>query len=381
LDTMYELTKAQGKIAVGGTAATVVPAGGYFQGGGHSALSPTLGLAADNCLEISVVIADGSSVTANSVENSDLFWAMRGGGAGSWGIIVSATFQTFPTFDSAISFITISTNTTDQMAQVAKVHAQHIFDLDLLRGGQYFYLSALGVFPPSIISPALNLGLPTMILNSYFPHSSITQAGGALQPFIDDVQKLDGIVNLTSRNVLQNINDALASPDDFVGSNLVLGSRLVPATAYKNSTLVGQVYSQLLNEGTLFILGNLVAGGKVAENANISNAIIPAWRTAKTHLIIDNGWEDSATIPEVQGNLTRFKRTQLPIIEQLTGPDAGAYSNEADSLETNFQTTFFGPNYPKLSSIKTKYDPTDLFIVKAGVGSERWDTDGFCRVY
>lgn len=52
LNKMYELTKAQGKIAVGGIAATVVPSGGYVQGGGHSALSPTLGLAADNCLGI-----------------------------------------------------------------------------------------------------------------------------------------------------------------------------------------------------------------------------------------------------------------------------------------------------------------------------------------
>jgi hypothetical protein len=97
-------------------------------------------------------------------------------------------------------------------------------------------------------------------------------------------------------------------------------------------------------------------------------------------LIVDNNWADLATIPQVRGNLTMFKRTQLPIIEQLTGPNAGAYSNEADSLEDNFQSTFFGPNYPRLSAIKTKYDPTDLFIVKAGVGSERWDDDGVCRV-
>jgi hypothetical protein len=97
-------------------------------------------------------------------------------------------------------------------------------------------------------------------------------------------------------------------------------------------------------------------------------------------LIVGNSWADSATIPQVQGNLTRFKDTQLPIIEQLTGPNAGSYSNEADSLEADFQSTFFGPNYPKLSDIKTKYDPTDLFIVKAGVGSERWDKDGLCRV-
>ena len=78
--------------------------------------------------------------------------------------------------------------------------------------------------------------------------------------------------------------------------------------------------------------------------------------------------------------MTLFKQTQLPILEQLVGPNAGAYSNEGDSLEADFQTTFYGPNYSKLSAIKAKYDPNDLFIVKTGVGSERWDDDGLCQV-
>ena len=177
---------------------------------------------------------------------------MRGGGAGSWGVIVSATFQTFPTFDAAISFITISTNTTEQMAEVAKVHAEHIFDLDDLRGGQYFYLSTLGIFPPSLVSGPLNTGVPTMVLNSYFPGCSLTQAAAALQPFIDDVEKnVGGVVNVTQRSVLKNINEALISSSDFVGVNLVLGSRLVPASAYGNASLVGEVYSKLLDVGTM----------------------------------------------------------------------------------------------------------------------------------
>ena len=75
-----------------------------------------------------------------------------------------------------------------------------------------------------------------------------------------------------------------------------------------------------------------------------------------------------------------FQTIQLPIIEELVGPDAGSYSNEADSIEPNFQTTFYGPNYNKLLSIKRKYDPHGLFIVNSGVGSEEWDADGFCRV-
>ena len=100
------------------------------------------------------------------------------------------------------------------MAQVAKIHAEHIFDWDALHGGQYFYLSALGVFPPSIVSGPLNTGVPTIIINTYFPNSSLVQADDALKYFIDDVQKKvveggGGIVNLTQRSVLQNINDAL----------------------------------------------------------------------------------------------------------------------------------------------------------------------------
>jgi hypothetical protein len=75
-----------------------------------------------------------------------------------------------------------------------------------------------------------------------------------------------------------------------------------------------------------------------------------------------------------------FQTTQLPLLEKLSGPNAGVYSNEADGSEPDFQSTFFGPNYAKLSEIKTKYDPHDLFIVAAGVGSERWDEWGLCRV-
>lgn len=52
LNMLYPATKAQGKIFVGGTAATIVAAGGYVQGGGHSTLSPTFGLASDNVLRM-----------------------------------------------------------------------------------------------------------------------------------------------------------------------------------------------------------------------------------------------------------------------------------------------------------------------------------------
>lgn len=50
LNLLYEEAKGAGKFYVGGSTATVVLAGGYVQGAGHSAFSPVFGLGADNVL-------------------------------------------------------------------------------------------------------------------------------------------------------------------------------------------------------------------------------------------------------------------------------------------------------------------------------------------
>ena len=72
---------------------------------------------------------------------------------------------------------------------------------------------------------------------------------------------------------------------------------------------------------------------------------------------------------------------KVPVLAALAGGrNSAAYSNEADVREPHFQTTFFGPNYGRLSKIKKHYDPNDLFIVPVGVRSEKWDVDGLCKV-
>lgn len=84
-----EAAAAVGKVVVGGECPTVGIAGGYTQGGGHSALSTNFGLAADQTLCFDVVTAAGELVTASREENEDLYWALSGGGAGNYGIVVS----------------------------------------------------------------------------------------------------------------------------------------------------------------------------------------------------------------------------------------------------------------------------------------------------
>jgi len=68
---------------------------GLTLGGGHGYLSREHGLTIDNLLEVDMVLADGSFVTANERQNKDLFWAIRGGG-GNFGIVTNFVFKAHP---------------------------------------------------------------------------------------------------------------------------------------------------------------------------------------------------------------------------------------------------------------------------------------------
>jgi FAD/FMN-containing dehydrogenase len=64
---------------------------------------------------------------------------------------------------------------------------------------------------------------------------------------------------------------------------------------------------------------------------------------------------------------------------RAAAPDTGAYVNECDYFQPDWQKTLWGPNYPRLLDIKRRYDPEGLFFVHHGVGSEGWSEDGFTR--
>jgi hypothetical protein len=65
---------------------------------------------------------------------------------------------------------------------------------------------------------------------------------------------------------------------------------------------------------------------------------------------------------------------------RAVAPDTGAYVNECDYFQPDWQRASWGRNYPRLADIKRRYDPDGLFFVHHGVGSEAWSADGFTRL-
>ncbi|OBB90372.1 FAD-binding oxidoreductase [Mycobacterium sp. 852002-30065_SCH5024008] len=98
LYAMHQTLAGAGRGIPTGTCPSV-GASGHALGGGLGANSRHAGLLCDQLLSASVVLPGGQAVTASNASNPDLFWALRGGGGGNFGVTTSLTFATFPTTD------------------------------------------------------------------------------------------------------------------------------------------------------------------------------------------------------------------------------------------------------------------------------------------
>ncbi|KAJ7601169.1 hypothetical protein C8J56DRAFT_767713 [Mycena floridula] len=358
----YDAIQTHGRFLVGGLAAggSVGAAGGWIQGGGHSAFSPQHGLGVDNAIQFNVVTASGQSLIVNSHTNSDLFWALRGGGGGTFAVLASVTYKSHPSTPLTGIFF----NATLPNPEVAKdLYTKFILlnpSLADAHWGGYGFFTADSFFF-FYVAPNISLANATDTITPFFNYAK-------------NVSEVTTALTLPFDSFYTWYQEFFTSGAQ-VGTNAELISRLLSRETVE--TKASEVADLVIGAGTT-VLWHLVCGGVASEIDPDSAALNPAWRKAAAHLVVGAGWEEGAPAAEIAAVEGALK-AGLSQLEALD-PGAGAYFNEASLYETNPQLTFFGSHYPRLAAIKRRVDPYDLFLVAEGVGSEKWDADLHCRL-
>ncbi|KAH6629017.1 hypothetical protein C7974DRAFT_358570 [Boeremia exigua] len=345
----------KGLIVVTGECPTVGMSG-LTQGGGHSAISTSFGLAADNILDWEVVTASGKLVVANKKQNSDLYWALSGGGGSTYGVVVSMTVKAHK--EAVFAGASLSFFATDNV-QDTFYDAIQIFHEELpamVDAGTmvvHYFTSAFFMIAP---------------LSAY--NKTAAEVKTILTPFLAriDSNKVNYTVTYSEFDTYYEHYDKYFGPLPLGNIQVGIaqyGSRLIPRSVVGNIT---DTWRAVVEKGVTWI----GVGTDVQPfGSEDTTSVHPAWRKAIVHATLTLPWNFTAPWSEAIETQQMMTNVIQPLVEAAT-PGSGSYVNEADFNQKNWQTTFWGTNYKKLVGIKKKWDPAHLFYATVGVGSENW---------
>ncbi|MEV0716131.1 FAD-binding oxidoreductase [Asanoa sp. NPDC050611] len=335
-------TQAYGLAAPGGVVSDTGVAG-LTLGGGYGWLRRKYGLSCDHLVAAEVVGADGQVRVASSTENTDLLWALRGGG-GNFGVVTWFTFaleEVGPTVAFAGTFypveeapevlrgwrnyvsvapdeVTASCLTITMPADPELPEAVHNRACVVV-GGVYSGAAETGM---DILSPLRELGTPLLDMSQPMPYTAMQQGFDAFFP-------RNTLQAYWKSRYLSSLSDAAI---DFVAARAA--SRPSPLT--------------LVN---LFHMGGAIA--VVPPDATAF-----AQRSSPFLLSIDGNWTDPA---DNDANIAWVRET---FAESARHGDDGVYLNftgRSDEPPDVAVDSAFGANLRRLAEIKAKYDPDNVF--------------------
>ncbi|KAL8627462.1 hypothetical protein Q9189_006839 [Teloschistes chrysophthalmus] len=369
--------------------------GGWMQGGGHGPATRDFGLGADQVLEAEVVTSDGQVVTASPCQHSDLFFAIRGGGGGTYGVVLSTTVKAHPTTNVAAQQLSFAPLNSSYVPEFMKAVELLYNAYPNLSDNGFSGYGSWSIASPTPLVYNYNYTLGGPIEANFtigFTHTvslfgkTAEEAKSLFAPVAAQLAPFNGrslFINTTysSFPTYAAFYSALSGIEPPIGTSAAIGSRLLDRKALTSRRLNETLYT-IAGTPEQFTSVNIVfvGGGQVARDGDDKcSGVNPAWRTSYVHNIVARGWApgaDEATKKEVYGDITDGK---VGAMKDLA-PDTGAYMNEADRFDPDYLQDFYGKHAKKLSSIKKKYDPEGVFYCPTCIGSDQWEEDPIGRL-
>ena len=404
----YDAVTTKGARYVQGGGCLTVGVAGLVQSGGFGSFSKNYGTAAAGLLEAEIVTADGAVRTVNACNDPDLYWALKGGGGGSFGVGTQLTLKTheLPAWFGG-AFVTIKAASDDAFRRLIARFLE-------------FYHNNL--FNPHWGESAAFHGDNTLAVKMVFQGLDKAQAENVWRPFLAWIAASRRDFTLAGAPVIGAIPARAWWDADFrrwhlpktvrsdgragapkthvwwAGNQEEVGifwygyeSAWLPAALLqpdRQGRLADAMFaasrghwgiSLHFNKGLAGALPTALAASKdTATNpkmlgafalAIIAGGKAPAYPGVAGH---------EPDLSEARANAREIGRTMAEL--RKAAPNPGSYVSESSFFERSWQQSYWGPNYPRLRAVKAKYDPEGLFFVHHGVGSEDWSADGFTRL-
>lgn len=400
IDLYHAVTTVAGRYVQGG-GCTSVGTAGLVQSGGFGSFSKGFGTAAAHLLEAEVVTADGKVRTVNACKDPDLFWALKGGGGGSWGVVTRQTLRTFDLpahFGAAWGTIKARSDAAFRklIARFVQHYAEHLFNP---HWGEQVHLQPDNTLKVSMVCQGID----------------DAEAKAAWQPFFawvrasEDLTVTEDLSTRTgpARHWWDVKGNPSMMPDGRPGAPAYHGwwrgdwaqvgaflhgfdSLWLPAgllRAGQQSALGDALFAASRHTEVQLHFNKGIAGaGAEAIAATRATATNPAVLDAFVLVIIAGGERPAypgmpgAAVDEASGHKDAASIAAAAAELRKLVPNAGSYVSESNYFNPRWQAAYWGGNYPRLQEVKAKYDPHGLFFGHNGVGSEDWSADGFTRL-
>jgi FAD/FMN-containing dehydrogenase len=398
------VTTKGGRYVQGGGCATVGVAG-LIQSGGFGSFSKNYGIAAAALLEAEVVTADGAVRVVNACKDPELFWSLKGGGGGSFGVVTRLTLRTRE-LPQTVGGVFATVKAASEAAYRELIRKFVGFYGDRLfnpRWGETVGFGPRNTMRVNMVFHGIDRNEATEAWRPFFDAVSSASKDFALEsaPVIIDLparhfwdpetlQKLPGAIRSDDRAGAPADNVFWAGDADQVGQFLHgYESVWLPASLLREGGR--ERFAEALFAGsrhwTIGLHFNKGLAGAPQEEIEAARdtATNPAVLDAFALAIIAS--EGAPAFPGIAGHepdVATARKEAAAIgkaMEELRRADgSGSYVSESNYFERDWQQSFWGSNYARLRAAKTRYDPEGLFFVHHGVGTEEWTADGFDRL-
>lgn len=331
-------TSKHGLFTTGGIVSSTGVAG-LTLGGGLGYLARKYGLTIDNLLSADLVTAEGKLLHCSKKENSDLFWALRGGG-GNFGIVTSFEFklhrQNREIFAAQIFY---------PMKDAPEVLRKYRQLMEHAPDELVAYVFAANLPPAEPFPPELR-GTPSFFFLACYSGNH-EEGKHLLNPFQEIGDPILSVIEPLAYTALQQTFD----------EGMPKGGRYYWKTLFMRE-ITDDVIETFLRygktiKGSMTMLGIEPLGGAIGRVGAEETAFVG--REENFALSVWAGWRDPEKDREIISWAREFHQVMSPFASD------GVYSNYMDQDDEEKVFAAYGRNYERLQSIKSKYDPDNFF--------------------